>query len=383
MSKRLLYPAAALLLLVAIARADGPASMTRPQNTAGRDWTVYGGTAEGTRYSSLRQITRANVSRLTQAWQFDPHEGAVGGRFQVNPIVVGGILFTTTPGGSLIALDGATGTLKWSWNSGTRGGGRGVTYWATAGTAACRVGRYVRDRRHHGPAGAAVRPRRPQSISADLGRDQRQSAPVDARRDRLGPHIVGGRTSGACRRRPATSAPDVRQCCGGRSTPSASGSLAPTPAGRRVDHIGSANNWAGMAVDVPPHHHATGSAASDFYGANWLGDNYLPTRPLRSTRQPASGSGISRACGTTSGTVIFPRRHAGHGDAVARRSTRWPDDKARRAVLFDRANGTPLFPDQDRAVPPSGVRAKSRWDAAVLAPSGARAPATGSADDAD
>jgi glucose dehydrogenase len=56
---------------------------------------------------------------------FDPLEGPVT-RFQAQPIVVDGVLYTPSPGGfSVIALDGATGKLKWvveRWN--TDGGSR-------------------------------------------------------------------------------------------------------------------------------------------------------------------------------------------------------------------------------------------------------------------
>ena len=54
-------------------------------------------------------------------------------------------------------------------------------------------------------------------------------------------------------------------------------------------YSGAANNWAGMALDakrgivfVP-----TGSAASDFYGANRIGDDFLPIACWRWMRQPA------------------------------------------------------------------------------------------------
>jgi len=38
-------------------------------------WSVYGGDAGGTRYSSLKQISRENVSRLRAVWIY--HTGAL------------------------------------------------------------------------------------------------------------------------------------------------------------------------------------------------------------------------------------------------------------------------------------------------------------------
>src|SRR5688572_11737898 len=99
------------------------------QRSSSTDWPVYGGNAEGTRFSRLTQINRTNVGRLEVAWQFDSREGPVT-RFQAQPIVVEGVLYTPSPGGfSVMALEGATGALKWFWNAGTRTAVRGVTYW--------------------------------------------------------------------------------------------------------------------------------------------------------------------------------------------------------------------------------------------------------------
>ena len=74
---------------------------------------------------------------LEVPWQFDPREGPVT-RFQAQPIVVDGVLYAPSPGGfSVIALDGGTGELKWSWNAGTRTAARGVTYWTDGTRNAC------------------------------------------------------------------------------------------------------------------------------------------------------------------------------------------------------------------------------------------------------
>ena len=114
--------AGALLLLVSSLAAQ-------ESHGAPQDWPAYGGDADGTRYSPLTQINRSNVGRLQVAWQFDRGGSLPSGRFQAQPIVVNGILYTVTPDSSLVALDGATGKLKWSWKSGERTSVRGLTYW--------------------------------------------------------------------------------------------------------------------------------------------------------------------------------------------------------------------------------------------------------------
>ena len=75
------------------------------------DWPAYGGHNTGDRYSTLTQITPENVARLVPAWQFDMDDP---GSAQTQPIVVDGVVFAITPTLDVIALDGASGDLKWS-----------------------------------------------------------------------------------------------------------------------------------------------------------------------------------------------------------------------------------------------------------------------------
>ena len=84
-----------------------------PSRAADTDtaWTTYGGSYANTRRSELTQINSGNVARLEPAWRFSTGEYGV---FESSPIVVGGTLyFTTGRTGSVIAVDAATGALKW------------------------------------------------------------------------------------------------------------------------------------------------------------------------------------------------------------------------------------------------------------------------------
>src|SRR5215208_5541579 len=74
---------------------------------AGTDWPVYGGAPEGTRYSSLRQINRQNVRNLKVAWTFESGDAYAGSEMQCNPLVVGGVLYATTPKVNVTALNAA------------------------------------------------------------------------------------------------------------------------------------------------------------------------------------------------------------------------------------------------------------------------------------
>jgi len=85
--------------------AAGLLAAAMPAFGQGKDWALYGGEG-GRRFSSLAQITRANVGKLEQAWRFDMAEA---GDPQTHPLAVGGIVYAHTPGLDTIALDGATG----------------------------------------------------------------------------------------------------------------------------------------------------------------------------------------------------------------------------------------------------------------------------------
>jgi quinoprotein glucose dehydrogenase len=85
---------------------------------AGSDWTHYGGTPNGRRYSTLSEITTENVGDLTQAWEFrsgdlTPAPGRIFYASQNTPIKVGDSLFTCTSSSQVYALDPATGYVRW------------------------------------------------------------------------------------------------------------------------------------------------------------------------------------------------------------------------------------------------------------------------------
>jgi quinohemoprotein ethanol dehydrogenase len=77
------------------------------------DWPTHGGTYLEQRYSTLDQITPANVSRLGLAWQteFDTKRGQ-----ESTPLVVDGRMFVTTAWSKIEALDAATGKLLWRYD---------------------------------------------------------------------------------------------------------------------------------------------------------------------------------------------------------------------------------------------------------------------------
>ena len=75
----------------------------------GANWTSYNGDYTGRRFSSLTQITPANVEQLRAQWVFHLREGSA---LEVTPVVVSGVMFVTSANDAF-ALDARTGRLIW------------------------------------------------------------------------------------------------------------------------------------------------------------------------------------------------------------------------------------------------------------------------------
>ena len=73
------------------------------------NWVSYNGDYTGRRYSSLTQITPANVSRLAAQWVFHPRTVSP---LEATPVVVAGVMFVTSANNAY-ALDAKTGKLLW------------------------------------------------------------------------------------------------------------------------------------------------------------------------------------------------------------------------------------------------------------------------------
>jgi quinoprotein glucose dehydrogenase len=137
------------LVVAALACCVAAPSRARAQSSG--DWVAYGHDQFGTRYSSLAQITRANVATLAPAWTFRTGDFARSNdatRFEATPLVVDGTMYFSTPFGRAVALDPATGVVRWTYDAHaqpTAGfgdpGNRGVSMWvdpAAPANAACR-----------------------------------------------------------------------------------------------------------------------------------------------------------------------------------------------------------------------------------------------------
>src|SRR5437870_2905012 len=85
------------------------------------DWGAYGNDPGGTRFSSAAGITPENVQALRLAWVARTGDYLTDrGRFEATPILVDGTLYVSTPLGSVIALDPATGAERWKYEGPVR-----------------------------------------------------------------------------------------------------------------------------------------------------------------------------------------------------------------------------------------------------------------------
>ncbi|MCL3883207.1 membrane-bound PQQ-dependent dehydrogenase, glucose/quinate/shikimate family [Marivita sp. GX14005] len=80
------------------------------------EWSAYGRTLAGQRYSPLDQITPANVDQLELAWEYhagDVHVDLPGTALESTPLIVDDTLYLCTPKSEVIALDPVTGEERW------------------------------------------------------------------------------------------------------------------------------------------------------------------------------------------------------------------------------------------------------------------------------
>ncbi len=134
------------LLLFAAAVLALSLTGTAQRGTASGEWRHYGGDAGGTKYSALDQINASNVNKLQIAWRWKTSSlgGAVDSNWEVTPLMIGTTLyFTAGATRSAVAVDAASGDLKWKYvlDEGVRGqraprtNNRGLAYWSdNAGT---------------------------------------------------------------------------------------------------------------------------------------------------------------------------------------------------------------------------------------------------------
>src|SRR5215470_588174 len=137
---------AALTLRAGAQQIPGPSPGAAAALARG-EWPTYAGTYASAKYSPLDQINAGNVASLAIAWRWMSADRAVraanpgidpSSTHQGTPIMVGGVLYTSTSLSQVAAIDAATGQTKWVFDPGSHTLGmptnngwlhRGVAYW--------------------------------------------------------------------------------------------------------------------------------------------------------------------------------------------------------------------------------------------------------------
>jgi alcohol dehydrogenase (cytochrome c) len=119
-----LVTAAAVAMITLIAAAQTrqfrPVTDEMLRNPSPGDWLYWRNTGDSQGYSRLDQINRGNVGQLQLAWEWQMGPG----NQQPAPIVHDGVLYIASPGGTVHALDGASGDLIWEYRHEVEGDDR-------------------------------------------------------------------------------------------------------------------------------------------------------------------------------------------------------------------------------------------------------------------
>ncbi len=345
------------------------------------DWPVYRGDPKGNQYAAIAQIHAANVHRLQPAWVYRTGDANQRSTMHVNPVVVNGVMYVTTPALKAIALDAATGRELWvfdpaRYNDGTvvRLRNRGVAYWK--GAEGERIFHFVRDRVYAIDA-------RSGALIPSFGRngfiDLRQNLGVDpstAVIEMTSPGavfrnflIVASRVNESYDASPGhirafdTVTGDMKWIF---HTVPREGQLGwDTWRWVKDENYGGANAWGGVTIDEQRGwvFAATGSATEDFYGGFRKGSNLFANSVLaldattgeRKWHYQTVRHDIWDYDNPPAPILITLKRGNTATDAVVQLT------KMGFTFVLDRDTGQPLFPVQEVPVPRSTVPGEETW----------------------
>lgn len=124
--------------------ATGEAKVLYPRPSGANQWPAYGGGGANGNFSPLTQINTRNVGRLQPAWTFRYGTGpskagdqGLDSRFEVTPLLIGGVMYISTPAtplkpdlkASITAIRPESGEVIWKYESPKGIHGRGIAYW--------------------------------------------------------------------------------------------------------------------------------------------------------------------------------------------------------------------------------------------------------------
>ncbi|HWB92572.1 MAG TPA: PQQ-binding-like beta-propeller repeat protein, partial [Puia sp.] len=347
------------------------------------DYAVYGGNKQNNRYSLLRQFDISNVKDLRPAWTYNsdtsanPHDLMI----QCQPIVVGGVLYGTSPTLKLFAVEAATGKEIWTFDPFKYAAARfnqcrGVAYWTdgrrkrifyAAGTNLFSIDavtgmqddRFGRNGRislytgldiNHSVEGLYVTATSPPVIYKNI-------------------LIVGSAVSESGDAAPGyVRAFDVvtgRLLWTFHSIPQPGDPGYDTWPKDTYKWMGGTNNWSGLSLDEKRGvvYFGTGAPSSDFYGGDRAGMNLFSDCVMALDASSGKIKWYYQTihhdlwdrdipCPPNLTTVM----HNGKSTDVVVQTT-----KDGLVYVLDRDSGTSLFPVEERAVPTHGLPGEHPW----------------------
>ena len=105
--------------VVAGLSAQVPFERLRDAAAEPASWMTYSGGYFSQRYSSLDQVTPANIDDLRLQWVY---QTAVAGPWQATPLVADGVMYLTQRPNDVVALDARTGRVFWIYRYATPSG---------------------------------------------------------------------------------------------------------------------------------------------------------------------------------------------------------------------------------------------------------------------
>jgi quinoprotein glucose dehydrogenase len=100
--------------------AAGTSSHT--QSRPLQEWRVYGADNSASHYSPVADIDRSDVGRLRLVWEWKTGEDALAaygtrpGMFENTPLMIDNVLYLSTPYNRVVALDAESGAERWSYD---------------------------------------------------------------------------------------------------------------------------------------------------------------------------------------------------------------------------------------------------------------------------
>jgi quinoprotein glucose dehydrogenase len=329
--------------------------------TAEGDWDAYEGSSTAAHYSPLKQVDRHNVAKLEPVWSYPIGEMAITS----NPLIVDGVMYAVARQADIVALDAATGEELWKLPNAVSFRSRGLAHWRSTDGTESRLLFTSGDRLF---AADAKTGKRISGFEVDLrlGLDREPSSipmiesgtPGKVFGDLL---IVGSSTGEDYGAPPGDiRAYDIR-----------SGKLAwifhtvPRPGEYGYESFppgawkqaGGNNDWGGLSLDEKRGivYVVTGSPTYDFWGGDRKGDNLFGNCIIALDAHTGKRLWHFQTVhhdlwdyDISASPVLLTVRHNGKRiDAVAAAG------KTGFLYVFDRVSGKPLWPIEERAVPPS------------------------------